>query len=66
MHPQTRIRLRDRFLREQQMQLTKDARLSDPAHAYRVLVERLEAEDDRRTIDEDGELLEDERPERAA
>ncbi len=66
MHPHKRIRLRDRFLREQQMQLTKDARLPDPAHAYQVLVERLEAEDNRRIMDVDDELLEDERPERAA
>jgi hypothetical protein len=36
-----RISLRERFLAEQQQQLREDAKLSDPAEAYRVLLEEL-------------------------
>jgi hypothetical protein len=36
------ISLRERFLAEQQSQLREDAKLSDPAEAYRALLEELE------------------------
>ena len=35
------ISLRERFLAEQQQQLREDAKLTDPAEAYRALVEEL-------------------------
>ena len=43
-----RISLRERFLAEQQQQLREDAKVPDPAEAYRVLLEELsdEARDD--------------------
>ena len=39
-----RISMRERFLAEQQQQLREDAKLSDPAEAYRVLLEELSDE----------------------
>ena len=35
------ISLRERFLAEQQQQLREDAKLTDPAEAYRALLEEL-------------------------
>ena len=35
------ISMRERFLAEQQLQLMEDAKLTDPAEAYRALVEEL-------------------------
>jgi hypothetical protein len=39
-----RISLRERFLADQQQQLREDAKLSDPAEAYRLLIEELSDE----------------------
>jgi hypothetical protein len=39
-----RISLRERFLAEQQQQLREDAKVPDPAEAYRVLLEELSDE----------------------
>ena len=36
-----RISLRERFLAEQQQQLREDAKLTDPAEAYRALLKEL-------------------------
>jgi hypothetical protein len=38
------ISLRERFLAEQQSQLREDAKLSDPAEAYRALLEEIDDE----------------------
>ncbi|MHC4991189.1 MAG: hypothetical protein ACYTGC_09430 [Planctomycetota bacterium] len=38
------ISLRERFLAEQQQQLREDAKLTDPAEAYRALLEELSDE----------------------
>ncbi|MHC4217743.1 MAG: hypothetical protein ACYSU7_04725 [Planctomycetota bacterium] len=38
------ISLRERFLVEQQLQLMEDSKLTDPAEAYRSLVEELDDE----------------------
>ena len=46
MNPYSRQYLRERYLAEQQAQLAKDAQLSDPALAYRALLEELRAEHD--------------------
>ena len=46
MNPYSRPYLRDRYLAEQQAQLAKDAQLSDPAIAYRALLEELRVEPD--------------------
>ena len=46
MNSYSRSYLRDRFLAEQQLQLAKDAKLTDPADAYRALVEELSADPD--------------------
>ncbi len=37
---------RARYLAEQQAQLAEDAKLDDPAAAYRALLEELDSEDD--------------------
>jgi hypothetical protein len=60
------MRLRDRFLFEQQAQLAKDAALPDPADAYRALVETLDAEDEEHAIDSPPGAVPTDRPERAA
>ena len=39
-----RLSLRDRYLAEQQVQLVLDAKLLDPAEAYRLLLAELESE----------------------
>ena len=44
MNSLRRKNLRERFLAEQQTQLAEDAKLADPAAAYRELIERLESE----------------------
>ncbi len=44
MNRYSRQYLRERYLAEQQAQLAKDAQLSDPAMAYRELLEELRAE----------------------
>ncbi len=44
MNPYSRQYLRERYLAEQQAQLAKDAQLSDPAMAYRELLEELRIE----------------------
>jgi hypothetical protein len=36
-----RLTLRERFLAEQQQQLREDAKLTDPAEAYRALLDEL-------------------------
>jgi hypothetical protein len=36
-----RVSLRERFLAEQQQQLKEDAKLTDPAEAYRALLDEL-------------------------
>ncbi len=46
MNPYSRQYLRERYLAEQQAQLAKDAQLSDPAIAYRALLEELRVERD--------------------
>ncbi len=44
MNPYSRQYLRERYLAEQQAQLAKDAELSDPAIAYRALLEEFRCE----------------------
>ncbi len=44
MNRYSRPYLRERYLAQQQSQLDKDARLSDPAIAYRALLEEFRAE----------------------
>ena len=46
MFGKQRQTLRERFLAEQQDQLTKDARLLDPAEAYKALIAELDGESD--------------------
>jgi hypothetical protein len=43
--PHQRQVLRERFLAQQQLRLAEDARLDDPAVAYRQLLEELARED---------------------
>lgn len=44
MSPNQRQALRERFLAQQQQKLAEDARLADPAVAYRQLLDELAAE----------------------
>lgn len=44
MNPYSRQYLRERYLAEQQSQLAEDAKLDDPAVAYRALLAELDRE----------------------
>ena len=48
MNPYSKPFLRKRFLAKQQSQMAEDAKLADPADAYRELLEEIDTNDEER------------------